>query len=102
MVLKRPIQAGIEAVDSTTSFSVLRGIKPAAIPGIAATDPPDSFGGAAQGTILIYGLNEVTAASRAKAALIAENRAEEDLVQPHRTDQAPSRQTDENFPDESH
>lgn len=80
----------------------LRWIETAFVPGIAAADAPDAFGGADYRTVLLHCLDEVIAASGAKAALIAKYGAQEDLVQPNAADQEPSWHTDENCPDKFH
>lgn len=79
-----------------------RRIEASAVPWIAATDAPDPFCSPANGSVFVDRLNEVVAASRPKAALIAEDRAQKYLVQPHRRYQYPSGQADQHLPDESH
>jgi hypothetical protein len=63
------------------SCNSLRWINPGAAKGLAATNPPGTFGNAFQDTVFLYGADHVIAACRLKTALAAKEGAERQLIQ---------------------
>ena len=57
---------------------------------MAPTDSQDSLRGTAHGSIFLDGLDEIVAARRFEATMLAEQRADAQLVEPDTRDQQPA------------
>ena len=59
----------------------------AGIERVAAADSPEAFARSTDCSVLLHCLNEIAAAGRMEAALLPDDRTQEDLIQPHHADQ---------------
>ena len=66
---------------------------------MTATNPADSPPGTADRAVLPNGTNEIVAACRLKPALLSEDRAQENLVEPHAADQDGAGKLDRQVPE---
>lgn len=66
---------------------------------VASTDSPGPFQRAFDRSMLLHRLDEVATAGRMKATLLADQRTQKDLIQPHNADENAAGQVDEHFPE---
>lgn len=82
------------AVAMTSRWVVAAGIER-----VAAADSPGTFQRTFDGSVLLDCLDEVAAAGRVKAALLTDERTQEDLIEPYYADEDSARQVDDQFPE---
>lgn len=79
--------------------SPLRWVVAAWVEWVATADSPGTFQRTFDGSVFLNCLDEVAAARRLEAALLTDQRAEEDLVEPYHADEDLARQVDDQFPE---
>lgn len=66
---------------------------------VTAADSPDPLERASDRPVLLHRLNKVAAAGRMKAALLAKNRAQKYLIEPHDPNKTSPRKINQRFPE---
>ena len=84
--------------ETRSRLEILRRIVAAGMEGMAAANSPHALGGPADGAVLPHCQNEVVAARGSEAAVLAQERPNEELIEPHSGDQEPSGRLHDGFP----
>lgn len=76
-----------------------RWVVAAGVERVAPADSPGAFQRALDRSVFLHRLDEIAAARRVKAALLPDQRAQKNLIQPHHADQNSARQVDQKVPE---